>query len=93
MKMDLREIEWDWIHVPENRDQWRAVASTVIKPSDSMKGRGDTRLNVHLVFSENCVPCRQLRQRETFQTKFVGTFMIHLQTKALKIIIRANYRC
>jgi hypothetical protein len=30
MKMDLREIEWDWIHVPENRDQWRAVVNMVM---------------------------------------------------------------
>jgi hypothetical protein len=31
--MDLREIEWrgvDWIHLAQNRDQWRAVVKTVM---------------------------------------------------------------
>jgi hypothetical protein len=31
--MDLREIGWggaDWIDLAEDRDQWRAVVSTVI---------------------------------------------------------------
>jgi hypothetical protein len=32
-KMDLREIGWDdmdWIHVAQDRDQWRALVNTVI---------------------------------------------------------------
>jgi hypothetical protein len=31
--MDLREIGWevvDWIHLAQDRDQWRALESTVI---------------------------------------------------------------
>jgi hypothetical protein len=31
--MDLREIEWqgvDWIHLAQDRDQWRAVVITVM---------------------------------------------------------------
>jgi hypothetical protein len=31
--MDLREIGWesvDWIHLAQDRDQWRAVVNTVI---------------------------------------------------------------
>jgi hypothetical protein len=31
--MDLREIGWDgvdWINVAQNRDQWRALVSTVM---------------------------------------------------------------
>jgi hypothetical protein len=33
IKMDLREIRWDgvdWIELAEDRDQWRAVANTVM---------------------------------------------------------------
>jgi hypothetical protein len=32
--MDLREIGWkvvDWIHLAQDRDQWRAVVNMVIK--------------------------------------------------------------
>jgi hypothetical protein len=31
--MDIREIGWegvDWIHVAQDRDQWRALVKTVI---------------------------------------------------------------
>jgi hypothetical protein len=31
--MDLREIEWalmDWIHVTQERDEWRALVNTVM---------------------------------------------------------------
>jgi hypothetical protein len=33
IKMDLREIGWDgvdWIELAQNRDQWRALVSTVM---------------------------------------------------------------
>jgi hypothetical protein len=33
--MDLREIGWsgmDWIDVAQDRDQWRALANTVMNP-------------------------------------------------------------
>jgi hypothetical protein len=33
IKMDLREIGWrgmDWIHVAQDRDQWRALVNTVM---------------------------------------------------------------
>jgi hypothetical protein len=32
IRMDLREIWWedvDWIHVAQNKDQWRALVNTV----------------------------------------------------------------
>jgi hypothetical protein len=32
-KIDFREIEWDgvdWIHVGQDRDQWRALVNTVM---------------------------------------------------------------
>jgi len=32
--MDLREIGWegvDWIHLDQDRDQWRALVNTVMK--------------------------------------------------------------
>jgi hypothetical protein len=32
IKMDLREIGWsgmNWIHLAQNRDQWRALVETV----------------------------------------------------------------
>jgi hypothetical protein len=33
IKMDLREIGWggmDWIHVAQDRDQWRALVNMVM---------------------------------------------------------------
>jgi hypothetical protein len=33
IKMDLREIGWggmDWIHMAQDRDQWRALVTTVM---------------------------------------------------------------
>jgi hypothetical protein len=33
IKMDLRELEWggkDWIYVPQDREQWRALVNTVM---------------------------------------------------------------
>jgi hypothetical protein len=33
IKMDLREIRWDgldWIDMAQDRDQWRALANTVL---------------------------------------------------------------
>jgi hypothetical protein len=33
INMDLREIEWDgmdWVDAAQDRDQWRALANTVI---------------------------------------------------------------
>jgi hypothetical protein len=33
IRMDLREIGWDgmdWIDLPQDRDQWRAVVTTVM---------------------------------------------------------------
>jgi hypothetical protein len=33
IKVDLREIGWDgedWIHIAEDRDQWRALMNTVL---------------------------------------------------------------
>jgi hypothetical protein len=34
IKMDVREIEWggmDWIHLVQDRNQWKALVNTVIK--------------------------------------------------------------
>jgi len=34
MRMDLREIGWgdvDWMHLAQNRDQWRALVNTALK--------------------------------------------------------------
>jgi hypothetical protein len=33
IKMDLKEIGWDgvdWIDIPQDRDQWRALVNTVL---------------------------------------------------------------
>jgi len=33
IRMDIREIEWevvDWIHLAQDRDQWRTVVITVM---------------------------------------------------------------
>jgi hypothetical protein len=33
IKMDLRDLEWgsmDWIHLAQDRDQWRALVKTVM---------------------------------------------------------------
>jgi hypothetical protein len=30
MKMDLREIGWDWINLAQDRDQWRALVKAVM---------------------------------------------------------------
>jgi hypothetical protein len=38
--VDLRAIEWDgtdWINQTQDRDQWRALVNTAIKPSGSLK--------------------------------------------------------
>lgn len=35
IKMDLPETEYDdadWIHLAQDKDQWQALVSTVIKP-------------------------------------------------------------
>jgi hypothetical protein len=35
IRMDLREIGWedvDWIHLAQDRNQWRAVINTVMNP-------------------------------------------------------------
>jgi hypothetical protein len=35
VKLDLREIGWDdmdWIDLAHDRDQWRALVNTVMKP-------------------------------------------------------------
>jgi hypothetical protein len=40
IKIDLRERGWgvmDWIDLPQNKDQWRALVNTVVKPSGSIK--------------------------------------------------------
>jgi hypothetical protein len=45
IKMDLREIGWgsvDWIQLAQDRDRWRALVDTVIKPS----GSGATDLDI-----------------------------------------------
>jgi hypothetical protein len=30
IKMDLREIGWDWINLAQDRDQWRALVRAVM---------------------------------------------------------------
>jgi hypothetical protein len=33
IRMDLREIGWggmDWVYLPQERDQWRALVNTVM---------------------------------------------------------------
>jgi hypothetical protein len=38
IKMDLREIGWecvDWMHLAQDRDQWRALEDTVMNLGDS----------------------------------------------------------
>jgi hypothetical protein len=30
IKMDLREVGWDWIDLAQDRDQWRALVKTVM---------------------------------------------------------------
>jgi hypothetical protein len=30
IKMDLREIGWDWIDLAQDRDQWRALVKAVM---------------------------------------------------------------
>jgi hypothetical protein len=40
IKMDLREIEWDggdWIDLPEDKDQWRALNKHGNEPSGSIE--------------------------------------------------------
>jgi hypothetical protein len=34
IRMDFREIDWegvDWMYLAQDRDQWRAVANTIMK--------------------------------------------------------------
>jgi hypothetical protein len=41
IRMDLIKIGWereDWIHLPHDRDQCRALVKTVMNLSDSIKG-------------------------------------------------------
>jgi hypothetical protein len=44
MRIDLRKSGWegvDWIHLAQNRDQWRAVVNTIMKvrvPKKKKKG-------------------------------------------------------
>jgi hypothetical protein len=30
IKMDLRELGWDWIDLAQDRDQWRALVNAVM---------------------------------------------------------------
>jgi hypothetical protein len=30
IKMDLQEVEWDWIHVVQDRDRWRALVNAAM---------------------------------------------------------------
>jgi hypothetical protein len=39
IKIDLREIGWedvDWIHLAQNRDQWRALVNTVLEVAEQL---------------------------------------------------------
>jgi hypothetical protein len=41
IRMDLREVGWegvDWIHLPQDRDQWQAFVNTVNEAISSIKG-------------------------------------------------------
>jgi hypothetical protein len=43
MRIRIREIGGegvDWIHLAEDRDQWRALVNTVNEPSGPMNGGG-----------------------------------------------------
>jgi hypothetical protein len=40
IKTDLRDMEWDgmnWIDLAQDRDQWRSLVNTIMKPSGSIK--------------------------------------------------------
>jgi len=40
-KIDLREIGWegvDWMHMAQDRDQWRTIVNTVMKLGVLLKG-------------------------------------------------------
>jgi hypothetical protein len=43
IRMDLREIRWegvDWMHLAQDRDQWRDVGKTVVNLQVSLKKWG-----------------------------------------------------
>jgi hypothetical protein len=44
--MDLRETGWggvEWIHLAQDRDQWRAVVNTMMNFSSSHGGENDVQ--------------------------------------------------